>query len=173
VGEDTFVIADETEMTFKQLQQLPAEADALRAWVVDAVKDDLDPSASAEIVEENVASVLANLLVDLPVPPDVRAASFRALADMPNVTSIGTTQDELGRAGTGIVIDPGARAHIHVVGGGVSEVGEFSRILIIDPDTSHVLADQISIDKSDNPVGSTLMLEVGWTDEEPHEPELP
>lgn len=173
VGEDTFVVADETELTFDQLQQLPAEADALRAWVVDAVKEDLDPSASDDIVDYNVASVLANLLVDLPVQPDVRAAAYRALADMPNVTSIGPTHDELGRAGTGILIDPGASARIVGRGSQVSETGKFSRMLIIDPDTSLVLADQISIDKSNDPAGSTLILEVGWTDEGPHEPALP
>ena len=173
VGVDTFVIADETELTFEQLQQLPAEADALRAWVVDAVKVDLDPSASGEIVDYNVASVLANLLVDIPVPPDVRAAAYRALADMPNVTSIGQTHDELGRAGTGILIDPGARARLVGRGGHTSEAGEFNRMLIIDPDTSHVLADQVIVDKSSTPTGSTLILEVGWTDEKPHEPPLP
>ena len=173
VGVDTFVIADETELTFEQLQQLPGEADALRAWVVDAVKDDLDPSASGEIVDYNVASVLANLLVDIPVPPDVRAAAYRALADMPNVTSIGPTQDELGRAGTGILIDPGAGAHLVGRGGPTFESGEFNRMLIIDPDTSHVLADQVIVDKSITPTGSTLILEVGWTDEKPHEPTLP
>jgi hypothetical protein len=173
VGVDTFVIADETELTFEQLQQLPAEADALRAWVVDAVKHDLDPSASGKIVDYNVASVLANLLVDVPVPPDVRAAAYRALADMPNVTSIGPTHDELGRAGTGILIDPGDRARLVGRGGRTFEAGEFNRMLIIDPDTSHVLADQVSVDKNITPIGSTLILEVGWTDEKPHEPALP
>ncbi|HZA41969.1 MAG TPA: hypothetical protein VFA00_15250, partial [Actinomycetota bacterium] len=105
--------------------------------------------------------------------PDVRAAAYRALADMPNVTSIGPTHDELGRAGTGILIDPGASARIVGRGSQVSETGKFSRMLIIDPDTSLVLADQISIDKSNDPAGSTLILEVGWTDEGPHEPALP
>ena len=45
---------------------------------------------------------LSDLLVDPPVPPGVRAAAFRALADMPNVKSIGPIRDELGRAGVGI-----------------------------------------------------------------------
>ena len=99
VGEDTFMVVEGRDLTFAQLQRLPDDPEALRDWVVDAVDDDLDPSASAEIVDDNVAEVLANLLVDVPAPPGVRAAAYRALADMPNVRSIGPTRDELGRAG--------------------------------------------------------------------------
>jgi hypothetical protein len=141
--------------------------------VVDAVEDDLDPSASADILEDNVAEVLANLLVDVPAPPGVRAAAYRALADMPNVRSTGPTRDELGRAGVGILIDAPDSAAILVPRGGQFEAGEFIRKLIIDPDTSHVLARQANIGENSDPVSGTLILEVGWTDEEPHEPALP
>jgi hypothetical protein len=143
---------------------------ALRAWVVDAVKDDLDPSASADVVDFNVADILANLLVDVPAPPDVRAAAYRALADMPNVRTIGPTQDELGRAGVGILIDAGDWAGMIAPDGRPFKAGELTRKLIIAPDTSHVLASQASVGKSSDPVTGTLILEVGWTDERPHEP---
>ena len=127
-------------------------------------------SASAEIVDDNVAEVLANLLVDVPAPPGVRAAAYRALADMPNVKSIGPTRDELGRAGIGILIDT---AGIVVTTGGPYKAGKVTRKLIIDPDTSHVLASETKVGNSSDSFSGTLILEIGWTDQEPHEPELP
>jgi hypothetical protein len=166
-------VAEGRELTFAQLQWLPENPDALRAWVVDAVKDDLDPSASAEVVDYNVADVLANLLVDVPVPPGVRAAAYGALADMPNVKSTGPTRDELGRVGVGILIDDGLRAHVAVPGFRRFKTGELSRTLIIDPETSYVLATQTSIGTSSAPFGGTLILEVGWTNEKPHKPAMP
>ena len=173
VKDDSFIIADENELTFEQLQRLPAEPDALRDWAIHAVKNDLDDSASTDLVEYSLADVLAGLLVDVPVPPDVRAAAYRALADLPNVTSTGPTQDALGRAGTGILIDGGDIEGYYLPRGGRFEAGQLSRMLIIDPHTSHVLAHQASVDDSFDPSRSTLILEVGWTDEEPHKPAMP
>ena len=170
VGKDTFEIVEGRDLTFAQIQRLPDEPEALRVWVVDAVGDDLDPTASAEILDDNVAAVLANLLVDVPVPPGVRAAAYRALADMPNVRSIGATRDELGRAGVGILIDTSG---IVVTGGGGYKAGEVARKLIIDSDTSHVLASETNVGESSDPFSGTLVLEIGWTDQEPHEPALP
>jgi hypothetical protein len=128
------------------------------------------------VVDLNVANELSDLLVDFPVPPRVRAAAFRALADMPNVTSIGPMRDELGRAGVGIEIGtPGVDA-IAVLGDGspvVAPAGELTRTLIIDPDTSLVLADETSIGKRSDPFSDTLILGVGWTNQKPHKPALP
>ncbi len=175
VGDDTFVVAEGRELTFAQLQRLPADPDALRAWVVDAVEDDLDPAAPADIVDYNVAEVLGNLLLDVPVPPGVRAAAYRALADMPNVTSSGPTRDDLGRAGIGILIGTGGD-WVGIVAPGSRPfkfAGDLTRKLTIDRDTSHVLASQTSVGKGSDPVSATLIMEVGWTDEKPHEPALP
>jgi hypothetical protein len=172
-GDDSFVVAEEHELTFAQLQRLPEETDALRAWVVDAVKSDLHDSASADVVDYNVSDVLANLLVDVPVPPGVRAAAYRALADMPNVKGIGTTHDALGRAGVGILIDAGDMTGVLLPDGDRFTAGQLTRMLIIDTNTSHVLSDQASIDEGLDPSTGTLILDVGWTDEEPHEPALP
>ncbi|MPZ70973.1 MAG: hypothetical protein GEU71_15830 [Actinobacteria bacterium] len=174
VGVDSFIVAEGRELTFAQLQELPDDPEALQGWVVDAVEDDLDPSASAGVIDLNVAEVLVNLLVDVPAPPGVRAAAFRALAEMPNVRSTGPTKDELGRSGVGILIDVGDGATVHVVpGGGSHRGGTLTRKLIIDPDTSHVLASQAYVGEDSEPVSNALILEIGWTDEEPHEPALP
>jgi hypothetical protein len=173
VGEDTFVVVEGRGLTFAQLQRLPDDPGALRDWVGDAVEDDLDPSVSADILDFNLAEVLANLLADVPAPPGVRAAAYRALADMPNVTSIGPTRDELGRTGVGILIDAGDWAGVVFPGGRRFKSGELTNTLIIDPDTSHVLSTQANVGKSSDPASGTLILEVGWTDEEPHEPARP
>jgi len=45
--------------------------------------------------------------------------------------------------------------------------------LIIDPKTSHVLADETTIGRGSAPTIDTLILEVGWTDGKPHTPMLP
>jgi hypothetical protein len=184
-GKDGFAVSEGRELTFAQLQRLPGSPDALRTWVLDGVKDDLDPSASAAILDENVAAVVSNLLVDVPVPPDVRAAAYRVLADMPNVTSTGSTQDELGREGIGIEIGyPADEFGVAVVsehgvlgctnGDGCSpNAGELTHTLIIDPHTSYVLATQMRLSEASDPFHASLILEVGWTDETPHEPELP
>jgi hypothetical protein len=145
------------------------------AWLVRITRHDLDPSASAAVVDLNIANELSDQLVDFPVPPGVRAAAFRALAGMPNVKSVGPMRDELGRAGVGIQIStPGVA--IAVFGDGTAAVapaGKLIRTQIIDPGTSLVLADQMSIGNGSDPVSDTLILRVGWTNERPHKPALP
>ena len=172
-GQDTFQLTEGHKLTFGQLQRLPADPQALRAWLVGLARHDLDPSASAAVINLNVAGELSDLLVDFPVPPRVRAAAFRALAAMPHVTSIGPVRDELGRAGVGIEIGtPGVNA-IAVLGDGsrvVGPAGPLTRTLIIDPHTSLVLDDQTSIGNRSDPVSDTLILRVGWTNEKPHKP---
>ena len=164
VGEDTFVVVEGRELTFEQLQRLPDDPDALGKWVVDAVDDDLDPSASAEILDDNVAGRFGQPARGRPGAAWCSCCRFPALADMPNVRSIGSIRDELGRAGIGILMDT---AGIVVAGGGQYKAGNLTRKLIIDPDTSHVLASQTSVGETSVPFSGTLILEVGWTDEEP------
>jgi hypothetical protein len=175
-GQDTFQLTEGQRLSFGRLQRLPADPDALRAWLVRIARHDLDPSASAAVVDLNVANELSDLLVDFPVPPDVRAAAFRALADMPNVKSVGPMRDELGRAGVGIEIRTPGVAGIAILGDGsavTAPAGELIRTQIIDPDTSRVLADEMKIGNGSDPVSDTLILGVGWTNARPHKPALP
>jgi hypothetical protein len=92
---------------------------------------------------------------------------------MPNVKSMGPTQDALGRDGVGILIDAGDVDGAFLPSGDRFTAGELTRKLIIDPDTSHVLADQAGVDKTFDQSSGTLILEVGWTDERPHAPVFP
>ena len=141
------------------------------------MEDDLDPAASTEIIDANVADLLANLLVDVPVPPAVRAAAFRALAEMPNVTTSGPARDDLDRAGIGIRIRIGDGRDFFVVGSpGIRPhrvTGQLTRELTIDPDTSQVLASQIAAGDGNDPIVESLIVQVGWGDAGPHEPKLP
>src|SRR5262249_6135169 len=149
----------------------PADPAALRAWLVRIARHDLDPSAGAAVIDMNVENELSDLLVDFPVPPRVRAAAFRALAGMPHVTSIGATHDELGRAGSGIEIrSPGVVAFVSA--GSAVVGGKLNRLLIIDPSSSRVLADQIRVGRSSQPAVDALILDVGWTNAGPHTPAL-
>jgi hypothetical protein len=174
VGQDTFRIAEGHDMTFEQLQQLPTDADTLLRNLTELAKHDLDPSASSAVITLNVESELANLLVDFPVSPNVRAAAFRALANMPDVTSIGTTKDELGRGGTGIEIRNPQVAVLVGDGSAVSaREGNVTRTLIIDTVTSQILADQTTISHDAAPTVERLILDSGWTNEQPHQPSEP
>ena len=187
-----FEVAEGRELTFEQLQRLPQDPGALREWLVGTTRHDLDPSASSDIVDSNVTQILTDLLVYPPVPPRVRAAAYRALAEMPNVTSLGPTHDELGRAGIGIEIAEGP-GWILIPGDArpvtrgcrarqtpaqmqrqcAATATKLTRTLIIDPDTAHVLADETSIGNRSNPSIDTLILGVGWTNEKPHKPTWP
>ena len=173
-GQDTFEITEGHDLTFRQLQRLPERPAALRGWLVEMAKHDLDPSAGKAVVDLNVENELSDLLVYPPVPPGVRSAAFRALADMPGVRSIGPTQDELGRPGVGIEIRP-THALVVVAGDGVAtgRAGKLTRTFIIDPKTARILADQTRIGDRSQPALDTLILEVGWTNERPHKPALP
>jgi hypothetical protein len=172
-GRDTFQITEGRDLTFRELQRLPSDPGALRAWLTRIARHDLDRSAGTAVVDLNVENELSDLLVYYPVPPGVRAAAFRALADMPGVVSTGPTHDALGRPGIGIELKP---EHAVAVLGGESAVtapGKLTRTLIIDPSTSHVLADQTRIGDRAEPSIDTLILEVGWTNERPHKPGFP
>jgi hypothetical protein len=159
-------------LTFAQLQRLlPKDPAALRAWLVADNRRNLAPSVSATVVNQNVIQELANLIAYLPVPPAVRAAAYRVLAGMPRVTSIGPTRDELGRAGVGIKIDLGSGTMVGPDSRASRVTGRFTIKLIIDPDTSQVLASEMRI--GNRSVSGGVFLEVGWTNEKPHTPALP
>jgi hypothetical protein len=166
-----FEVAEGHELTFSQLQRLPQNPSVLRAWLLGITRHDLDPSATPEIIDSNVMEILANLLVYPPVPAGVRAAAYRALAGMPGVTSIGPTRDPLGRAGIGIRIAEGLGAVFVPGAAGPLPGASLTRTLIIDPRTSHVLADEMSA--GGDPLTETVILAVGWTNETPREPTLP
>jgi hypothetical protein len=171
-GQGRFAVTEQQRLSFGQLQRLPHDPAALRAWLVGVARHDLDPSAGDAIIDMNVEQELFGLLVDLPVRPTVRAAAFRALAGMPHVSAIGPTHDRLGRAGIGIRIALGGNAVLVYGDGGAGSAreGKLTRTLIIDPRTSQVLADGTAIDGRAATAVDTLILDAGWADGKPHRP---
>ena len=81
------------ELTFHQLQHLPADPAALTRWIVtNAARHggkSGGPVPSKAQEREDIFDSLDSLLSELPAPPQVRAAAFRALAALPGVTSLG------------------------------------------------------------------------------------
>ncbi|GAA0976062.1 hypothetical protein GCM10009555_035090 [Acrocarpospora macrocephala] len=137
-------------MTFAQIRSLPVDPVALRAHVAEIVSAD----------EGVVADALSGLLWSKPSPPDVRAAAYRALADLPNVTYLGTQTDESGRAGAAFSFTLREPS------------GLVRRTLIIDTGSSQVISsttDAAGV-KNDR---VELVLEAGWTNERPSAPHPP
>ncbi|NRQ39311.1 CU044_5270 family protein [Nonomuraea sp. NN258] len=125
------------ELTYQQIAALPADAAALRQ----RVSAMLPPGSPALL-----ADALAGLLWSKPSPPGVRAAAYRALADLPEVRYLGEGADARGRSGEVFAFA--------LTGGG-------RRTLIVDPDTSQVLS------ATDDGGRSQVVLEAGWTDQGP------
>ncbi|MGN9842407.1 hypothetical protein ACTMTI_30215 [Nonomuraea sp. H19] len=130
------------DMTVQQIQALPAEPGVLRERVAAML-----PAGS----EGLLADALSGLLWTKPSAPGVRAAAYRALADLAGVRYLGARTDARGRAG---------EAFSFGLPSGVQ------RTLIIDPATSQVLS------SADSGQGgrSEIVLSAGWTDRGPDLP---
>ncbi|YCK36334.1 hypothetical protein ACNF49_20305 [Actinomadura sp. ATCC 39365] len=127
------------DLTFRQIQELPADPAELKERVAAML-----PAGSADLL----ADALSGLLWSKPSPPAVRAAAYRALADLPDVRYLGGRADPLGRPG---------EAFSYPLPTGVR------RTLIIDPATSQVLAGT----DAGGTGGSQIVLTAGWTDQAP------
>jgi hypothetical protein len=130
------------DLTYQQIQSLPAEPGALRERVAAML-----PPGS----ESLLADALSGLLWTKPSAPAVRAAAYRALADLPEVRYLGGRSDARGRPG---------EAFSYGLPAGLQ------RTLIIDPASSQVLSSSDS-----GPGGrSEIVLGAGWTDRGPDLP---
>ena len=143
------------EVTLEQLQNLPTNPDALKAWIADALKhSDVRSSAGkldAAMQERFVFDGLISLVSQLPAPPKVRAAAFQAIAAYPNVESLGAV-----KGGQGLLISLGA--------------GTPAR-LVVDPATSQIRETNffVTADGAELSAGgsSTFTLVAEWTNELP------
>ncbi|TDD32991.1 hypothetical protein E1286_42835 [Nonomuraea terrae] len=130
------------DLTYEQISALPSDAAALRERVAAML-----PPGSDGLL----ADALSGLLWTKPSAPGVRAAAYRALADLPEVRYLGAATDARGRAGEAFAFD--------LPSGG-------RRTLIIDPDSSQVL----SCADSGHGGRSEVVLSAGWTDQGPDLP---
>ncbi|WP_433353860.1 CU044_5270 family protein [Microtetraspora malaysiensis] len=133
-------------MTLKEIEALPADPETLKKQALEAIRRD----NAVGPVEEGLPRTLASLLYELPASPQVRSAAYRALATLPAVQVEGPATDPRGR--------PGIAVTFLIQGDRTPRIR-----LIIDPDTSKVLAVDVA-------GGVNVVLESGWTDTKPSPP---
>ncbi|WP_141578028.1 CU044_5270 family protein [Actinomadura sp. WMMA1423] len=140
-------------LTIAQIERLPTTPDALKAWIAtDQRKIPLVIRGKGTVAESRrrwVFDGLLSLVTQVPAPPKVRAAAFRALADYPNVESLGPVNGGLGLS---ISFDVGGRSK-----------------LVIDPETSRITSSDFVVSADGAlvtaPGGATIT--AGWTDRAP------
>ncbi|GAA0475313.1 hypothetical protein Ade02nite_41390 [Paractinoplanes deccanensis] len=109
-----------------ELAALPADPVKLRAWLLDRIHRTGGTESEQEALFWNGEA----LLIELPVTPQVRAATYRMLAAIDGVRSLGKVKDQSGRTGTAVAYD---------------RQGDFGRAqtrLIIDLPTGRALAEE-------------------------------
>ena len=110
-----------------------------------------------------VLTTLVRLITDMPVPPAVRAAAFRALASMPNVTSLGSADGGQALLITGppppAINRPGVKVPRGQVPAGDTE-------LIIDTTTAQVRSIMTS-------QSTETVVSEGWTNQMPKVDRVP
>ncbi|MFG1947269.1 CU044_5270 family protein [Nonomuraea sp. NPDC048826] len=142
-----------------EIENLPADPEALRKVLIQWQ----GPGAMSDRRrQETLFAQAAELLLELPVPAEVRAGLFRLMADLPEVRSLGDVRDPLGRDAVGVAL----RSCDHTY-------GTESQVLF-DENTGRLL----SVGKSAGgqncadlrPAGWSAVVDSGWTDEEPKIP---
>ncbi|MBB4918429.1 CU044_5270 family protein [Streptosporangium saharense] len=149
------------KMTLEQIRGLPTDPVSLREQVAELVRD--APGGSLDGV---VADALSGLLWSKPSPPKVRAAAYRALADLPEVRYLGEAEDEQGRAGA-------AFSFTLQTAGSSRLPATVRRTLVIDPVTSQVLSSTVTGRPGTGDDQVEVVLDAGWTTEKPAVPALP
>ncbi|MFB9884092.1 CU044_5270 family protein [Planobispora siamensis] len=158
-------------VTMADLRNLPTGPEALKAHLL-GFYEGKDTESGAPMAEDAwLFRVTEGLITDMPVSPEVRAAAFRMLADLPSVTSLGQVTDAAGRTGTAIAIDGTSQPKA-----GDTEKGVVQVRLIIDERSGRALARESVVVKpggmqaglEPGTVWNTnTILEAGWTDEHP------
>ncbi|MFD9946000.1 CU044_5270 family protein [Nonomuraea sp. NPDC059023] len=152
-GPRTFYVAS-GEATYAELEKIPTDPEQLTAWVNKRflAYAGRPPTNSTRVESGTTASMLVSLLYEVPVSPDVRAAAYRALADMPEVKIVEGVDSQ----GTAIdfLLQEGQPTQVRV---------------IIDPETSMVKSHQV-IGMPGKGDRIETVLASGWTDEKPAPP---
>lgn len=139
-----------SDFSYEELRRLPDQPEQLKQALLE-LRDRAEYQAGPN---RWVFEFSIDLLASAPVSPDVRAAAFRVLADLPNVHNLGPATDPLGREGIALAIRESDDS--------VTPPTE----LIIDQDAGRVLAEKIESVKS----FYTTYLPAEWTNEKPSMP---
>ncbi|MEU7004886.1 CU044_5270 family protein [Nonomuraea sp. NPDC046570] len=139
---------DGAEVSFEDLRGLPADTEALKAWIAEA------QGREASTTNPELLLPLSALVSELPAPPRVRAAAYRAIAALPGVESLGAVD-----GGQGLLIP-------HVVDRDQAKIK-----LVVDPETSQVKSTNFLV-MADGGVMFTaesrsISVTAEWTDQPP------
>lgn len=140
------------DLSYEQIQALPTDPDALRAYLRRAEVEALGtfkPDDLEAWLVESLFSHARSLLIELPTDPRVRAATYRMLSGLPGLHLTENVRDAHGRIGAGI------SCTIRSTDG-----TSYESMLVIDPQSGALLAVQ-------EPSASTVFLGDRFTDEAP------
>lgn len=137
-------------VTLATLDTLPTEPAALKAWLLERLQANGNQEGDDYALFWNAKS----LVLDLPVSPAVRSAAYRMMADLRDVTLLGTVTDQRGRSGMAV-------AYTHD-----GDFGESEYRLIIDPDTGQAFAVETR-NSAGELTNYTLVFNTGYRDSEP------
>ena len=166
-----FQVLGET-LTAKQVRALPSDPAALKNWLIDVVKKQDLPHQTDVELGESLFSGVVNLLFENPITPQVRSATYRVLAGMPGVTSLGAVKDAEGRNGVAVVVTRNDTVEEQRADSG----GPLQVSLVFDPDSGETLAMETRAMKPADylawvPKGALFNYRVlksaSWTDDEP------
>ncbi|MFE2601753.1 CU044_5270 family protein [Streptomyces mirabilis] len=96
-------------LTFRQLQALPTDPDALLKKLSGDAKN-VEASRVTEVVVENLGAILD----DATLLPDLSAALYRATAKLPGVRVVDHVKDAAGREGIGLTFDGAPKGYAWV-----------------------------------------------------------
>lgn len=102
-------MVDTGYLTFRQLQALPTDPDALLKKLSGDAKN-VEASRSTEVVVENLGAILD----DATLLPDLSAALYRATAKLPGVRVADHVKDAAGREGVGLTFDGAPKGYAWV-----------------------------------------------------------
>lgn len=151
-----------SQALYADVSGLPTEPDALEAELRRQVETQNPPPGDGYSASGELRDRISSLLHSPASSGDLRAALYRVLARLPDVELLGEVRDPLGRSGVGFTSP----------GGYGDEANPTSRLLIVDPETGNVLAEQTVMEQRvgwidaapGDVIGEIVYVEQGWVD---------
>jgi hypothetical protein len=146
----SYVLAGQI-MTAETMATLPTDATGLRTWLTKRYKADPDPEMT---VQDRLIEDALDLLAEMPVTARVRSAAYRMLAGLDAVKPLPDATDQRGRTGSAVAIP-------------VKYEDDVTTLRVIfDHDSGNVLSIE-QLTAAGKLRGYALVVDNGWTDEQP------
>ncbi|MGI5162123.1 CU044_5270 family protein [Microbispora sp. CA-102843] len=152
-------------LTWGELGRIPGGTEELRDYLKARISRQMKKYHSLDPQREMdgwLQGACMEILMGLPVSPEVRASAYRILAALPGITAVGEVTDALGRTGQGLTYQAGEK------GAEVTMVVDPGSGLFLSTETSSA---SVEADGRTVTVGTfTAYEDSSWTDEEPDLP---